>query len=444
MRALVRTCLIALLCAAVPWAAFAKGLLRDPDIEYALGRLASPLFTAAGLSASRMRIVVVDDDEPNAFVVDNQHIFIHSGLILRLKSASELQAVLAHEIAHITGGHIARRAANSRAASQAAMIGMMLSGVAIAAGADGRAATGVALGVAGSAQRVLFGHTRAEESSADQTGIRIMARAGVPPQAMLDVLELFRGQEVLAESRQDPYARTHPLSRDRLRALRGYAAASKVTSNRDAEADYWYARARGKLEAFIRPPSATLRKVKASDASDIALMRRAVALHRIPKPKEAIATINTLVAKRPKDPYFAELQGQILLESRQFSAAVAAYRRAAQLAPREAQIQSGLGRALLATGDKGALGSAIKALEAARAREPWDPTTLRHLASAYAQSGNEGMATLNAAEAHVLRGDFAAALPLAKRAGAALGHASVGWNRAQDVIDACERVLNRK
>ncbi|WP_090059207.1 M48 family metalloprotease [Celeribacter neptunius] len=436
--------LIIMTLLALPLAASAKGILRDPDIEYALSRLAGPIFDAAGLSSRRVRIIIIDDDQPNAFVADNQHVFIHSGLLLRLDSAAELQAVIAHEVAHITGGHITQRYGQAKTASTVAGLGLLLSGAVIASTGNGQAAAGLAMGISGSAARVLNGHTRAQEASADQAGIRYMARAGVPPQAMLDVLDMFRGQEVLSTQRQDPYTRTHPLSRERMRALKGYVAATPAANPPDGEAEYWYARARGKLEAFIRPPSYTLRRVKPSDSSDIGLMRRAVALHRQPKPDEAIATINRLVAARPKDPYYAELQGQILLENRQFGAAVSAYGRAAAMAPSNAQIQSGLGRALLARGQSADLPRAIKALEAARGRDPYDTLLLRHLASAYAKSGNEGMAALNAAEAHVLRGDFKAALPLAKRASAALGHGTVGWNRAQDVIDAAEQALKRR
>ncbi|MCA0043629.1 M48 family metalloprotease [Celeribacter sp. ASW11-22] len=428
----------------MPVIAQAQTILRDPDIEYTLGRLARPIFEAAGLSPSRMNILIIADDSPNAFVLDNSHIFIHSGLILRLDSAAELQAVIAHEAAHITGGHIVQRYGQVDMATRTAALGLLLSGAALAAGAEPSGAAGMAMGVAGSAQGVLLGHTRAQEASADQAGIRFMANAGVPPQAMVDVLDMFRGQEVLSSARQDPYARTHPLSRDRLRALQGFVAATPNNGQPDASADYWYARARGKLEAFIRPPSFTLRRVKASDTSDIALMRRAVALHRLPDRDQAISTINKLVSIRPDDPFYAELQGQILLENREFDSAVRAYQRAAQKAPRNAQIQAGLGRALLATGTASNLNPAIKALESARARDSYDPKLLRHLAGAYAKAGNEAMAALNASEAHLLRGDCAAALPQAQRASASLGHGTVGWNRAQDVVDACEGALGKK
>ena len=71
-------------------------ILRDPDIEYALKQLALPMINAAGLNARDIEILVVKDSKLNAFVVDTQHVLIHSGLILKMKSAEELQAVIAH------------------------------------------------------------------------------------------------------------------------------------------------------------------------------------------------------------------------------------------------------------------------------------------------------------------------------------------------------------
>ena len=76
------------------------------DIEHALAELARPLISAAGMSPSRVRIMVVQDPEMNAFVLDGGHVFVNSGLIMRLGSAAELQSVFAHELAHIANGHI--------------------------------------------------------------------------------------------------------------------------------------------------------------------------------------------------------------------------------------------------------------------------------------------------------------------------------------------------
>ena len=144
MRALRIGCLAALL-ALVAFAASARTLLRDPDIEYALKKLAEPIVGVSGMSIGRIDIMVIHDDRMNAFIVDDRTVFIHSGLILRLGSAAELQSVIAHEIAHIANGHIPRRAGNRRAAGRSAFAGMAL-GLAAALAGDPSAGAGLALG----------------------------------------------------------------------------------------------------------------------------------------------------------------------------------------------------------------------------------------------------------------------------------------------------------
>ena len=54
------------------------GLLRDSDIEAGLSRIAAPVLIAAGLSPVSTKVLVVDDDRLNAFVIDRHHIFLHS------------------------------------------------------------------------------------------------------------------------------------------------------------------------------------------------------------------------------------------------------------------------------------------------------------------------------------------------------------------------------
>ncbi|ALG90611.1 peptidase M48 [Actibacterium sp. EMB200-NS6] len=414
-------------------AARAQGLIRDAEIEHALRQLVAPVATAAGFSASQLRVMVINDASLNAFVIDGRTIFVHSGLLLKLDSAEQVQGVLAHEMAHIANGHITRRMANLRGAQSAAGMGLLMS-AALALSGNPQAAAGVAAGSSSSAQRLFFAHTRAEEASADQAGVRYMARAGLDPAAMVDVLEIFRGQEALSPGRQDPYVRTHPLTQDRLRAMRGFAAAYGGTAQANPAAEYWFNRAQGKLGAFMQNPSYTLRRIKPSDTSDSALMRRAIAYHRKPDAKAALREINTLAARRPSDGYIEELRGQILLESRDFGGAVRSYQRAVQLAPNEPLIQAGYGRSLLALDTADGTRRALSVLEQARARDPFDPRLLRDLAVAYARLGNNGMASLATAERYAVQGRFRDAAVHAERAAGLLPHGSSGALRAQDVL----------
>lgn len=434
LRTVVTVCMLLL---AAP--AQAVTLLRDPDIEHALNRLAGPVLEAAGLS-SQLPVIVVDDNSLNAFVVSQDAIFVHSGLILRTSSASELQFVIGHEAAHIANGHITRRALNIDRSERIAQLGLALGVAAAAASGNGSAGAGVAFGMAGTAQRILYGHTQAEESSADLSAIRWMAIAGLDTSGALSLMEVFRGQEVLSEARQDPYARSHPLSRDRLRRLQALADSYGGRGTDRAEDRYWYERAKGKLSAFVRNPKWTEARAAESPAKDIELMRLAVVKHRRSDWRGATALMDQALSVRPGDPWYLELKGQILLEGRQFSAAEAAYRAAARGAPRDPLILAALGHAMVIQGGDARLREALDVLERARAQDYRNAGVMRDLGAAYAQLGQPGMAALAVAERHALAGRMKDARIQAERASGLLPQGSPPWQRAQDVLNATEEV----
>lgn len=414
----------------------AAGLLRDPDIEYALSRLALPVLNAAGLSGSQVDILLVDDDGLNAFVVDASHIFITSGLLMRLQSAPAVQSVFSHEAAHIANGHLTRRFTNRGNANTAAGLGVLLALAAAAAGADGKAVGGIAIGTASSAQRVFLAHTRAEEASADQSGARFLSAAGIDPNSYVDVLNIFRGQEALSAVRQDPYMRSHPLTNDRIRAMKGYAAAFPAQGTPDAASEYWFQRARTKLSAFKRNPSWTLRQYKKNDKSELAELGRAIAYHKRADLAQAEAAMTTVLAKRPNDPFYLELLGQIRFENRDFDGAVSAYRAAHNAAPRHGLILAGYGRSLLTANTTSGNAQALKVLQQAYARDPRAPRMLRDLAMAYARAGQNGMASVTTAERYALSGRLSDAAIHAKRALATLPAGTSAARRADDILRA--------
>ena len=433
---------VVILWALLPVVAQAQSirLLRDADVEHGLAKLAEPLLRAAGLSPNRVRVLVVDDSGFNAFVIDQRAIFVNYGLILKSDTPEMLQAVLAHEAAHITNGHIGRRTQNMRSANTAAGFGAAL-GILAAAAGGGKAAAGIALGAQSSALRSFLSHTRAEEASADRTAIGVMRLAGVNPQGMVDVHKLFSGQEVLGASHQDPYMRSHPLSRDRVRAAEAYVASLDRLPDSDPEAVYWLARVKGKLSAFTRAPSWTKRRMSTETYTDVKQMRAAIAAHRQNNFSAASREMRGLLAARPNDAFYHELWGQILHENRRWSDAVSAYSRAAQLAPKDPLILAGLGRAQLSAGQANA---AIKTMEQARSLDFRNANLLRDMSLAYAQTKQTGMAALVTAERYALQGRLKDAGPHSKRAMQLLPNGSPAWRRAQDVLIAFEQDEKRK
>ncbi|MCE8531878.1 M48 family metalloprotease [Ruegeria pomeroyi] len=432
--------LVVLLWLVTAGSASAITLLRDPDIENGLEELAFPILRAAGLNPRRVKLLVVDDSSLNAFVLDHNAIFIHSGLIQKVARADILQAVIAHEAAHIANGHIARRIGNFENAQTLSKLGLALSLIAAAAG-GGEAAAGIAAGTQSSALRGFLKHTRAEESAADNSAASYLRWSDISLRGLVDLHRTFAGQELLSVGRQDPYMQSHPLTRDRIRNAEAFLQSYGDKAPENPNADYWFARVRGKLSAFSRSSKWTLGRAPEEAHRDIRLMREAIAWHRDRNLSRARAAIDGAIALRPEDPFYVELKGQILMEHRQTQSAVATYEQAVDLAPNNALILAGYGRALLSAGQDRA---ALEVLERARAREYRDLRMLRDLAVAYAKLGNDGMASMVTAERYALQGRPEDALIHAKRAVGALPTGSPGWQRAQDVLLASERSVKRK
>ena len=425
---------LAIFCALNASAAQSISLLRDPDIEHGLQQLADPILRAASLNSESVKVWIINDMSLNAFVIDHKHIFLHAGLVLQLKSAAQLQSVIAHEAAHISNGHISRRLANARRAKMATSFGVLVGAAAVAAGHTD-AGLGLALGATGSVNRVLLAHNRIEESAADQSAVRFMELAKVDPTAMAEVFKLFIGQSTLSEDYQDPYTRSHPLNQDRIRTIHAYAA-NATPHPPDAKHAYWFSRIQGKLSGFLRAPQWTMRR--ATGSSDVNRMRRAIAEHRSGRSSTAQQTIAQLVTDHPNDAFYRELQGQILLESLEFSAATKAYASAAKLAPSNALILGGYGRSLLAQNTKSSNAQALKILQKARNLDSRDARILRDIGTAYARNGQQGRAFLAIAERYALQGDMQNAAIQAKRAEDLLPRGSAARQKAQDILDTAK------
>ena len=417
--------------------AAAQSLIRDAEIERTLDRLAAPVLEAAGLSPGRVEILIAEDPSLNAFVATPQAMVLHSGLLSRFERPETLIGVIAHEAGHIAGGHLQRRAIAARQLQGPAAVAMAL---AIAAGAagGGEAAAALAIGGPEAARRSFLSHTRAEEAAADQAALDAMTGAGIDPDGMLDILRSFAGQEVFLSDRLDPYAVTHPLSSERIALLeRRVAAASTRGARLDPELAYWHDRMQTKLDAFLERPERVLARLEREDPeAETTLYARAIALHRMARTEEALAELERLLRRRPDDPFFWELRGQILLEAGRADEAVEPLRRAVALAPDEPLIRGLLGRALLGAGDPR---EALETLERAARDDPGDARVLRDLAYAYARAGRDGDAALATAERLAVAGAFQEAHRQARRAQDLLPEGSPGWLRADDIALAAER-----
>ena len=439
---------VSVICAAAPWspamAAKKLSFVSDAEIENTIRAYATPLFQAADLEPSAVRIHLVNDKSLNAFVAGGQNLFLNTGLLMRTEHAGQVVGVIAHEIGHIAGGHLARIHDAMRDTTAQTILAYVLGGVA-AIGA-GRPELGQAIILGGQqiALRSLLRYSRTQESAADQAALRVLDATNASAQGLLEFLEILGDQELLSVRHQDPYVRTHPLTNDRIEALRDHVSRSPGVRPLPAGYAERHRRMRAKLMAFLNPISRTLREFKATDTAVEARYARAIALcgcgpgQRRADLEKALPLIEGLIRERPADPFFHELLGQMLFENARVAESIDPYARAVQLQPDSHLLRVGLARAQLEINDPALLEAAILNLRAALLRQPDSLFIWHQLVIAYGRDGQMGMSALAMAEEAFLRGNKRKARFHAKRAEEALPQGSPAWFQAQDIQGAAE------
>jgi len=414
-------------------------VIRDAETETMLRTFATPLFRAAGLEPNLVRIVVIRDDAINSFVTTGNRMFIHTGLIERVESASGLVGVIAHETGHVYGGHLARLPEIMRQAMYESIAALLIGAAAGVAGRDSGAAFGAAAGGSEMAQRNVLSFTRGMEASADQDAMMFLDDNKWSARGLLDLFHQLEGEEALYSSNQDPYILTHPLTHDRVAFVQHHVDTSPYSAAPlPAGWEDEFQMVRAKLRGFLTPSSITLKRVAANDNAAPARYERAIALYRLGHTTEAVALLDGLMAERKDSPWLHEMKGQVLFEGGRVRDSIPAYREAALLAPTQPLIHQGLGRAMIESGDPTLLMPAVQELRTALRGERDDDFTWHQLGIAWGRLGNIGEADLALAEEALLQGDIQAAHGFAARAEAVLPPGPSRL-RAQDITNAVKK-----
>nr|WP_314434561.1 M48 family metalloprotease [uncultured Brevundimonas sp.] len=413
--------------------ASAQSMIRDTEIEGIIRGWADPVFVAMGLNPSDIEVLLVNDNDLNAFATRGRIMGVNTGLILRTKNPSELLGVMAHEAGHIKNRHTLRDGAQN-AGKQPMFMTMALGALAIAAGAPD---AGVAL--LGSSQ--YFGtigalqYLQSQEGEADLTGARALERAGESGAGLVSFFENFRSQEVFSDARRYPYFRSHPLSSQRIESMRRFVQDQPHYSHRDSpERMAQHALILAKIHAFMDPPNQTLRSYPSTDTSLPGRYARAIAWYRDGQTDRALTAVDELIAGDETNPYFQELKGQVLFEEGRPVEAVTAHREAVRLAPDAPLLRVNLAHALIETNNPANLDEAISQLKHATVAEKDNTMAWRLLSQAYASKGMEGEARLASAELYFAAGAEKEAVQFALRARSMLQPTSIEWRRAMDIV----------
>lgn len=418
--------------------------IRDAEIENTIRMYATPLFQQAGVEPSAVQIHLVKDNQINAFVAEGLNLFINTGLIVKTQHAGQLIGVIAHECGHIAGGHLVKGQGEMENAGYTSLASMILGAAAAVAARRGDVGSAIMMGGNDMAERSYLAFSRTIEGSADTAALTFLDNLHQSSRGFLEFMEMLGDQELLVSTRQDPYVRTHPLTRERVDEVRHHVETSPWS---DAPVPPAYVephrRIVAKLIAFMEPLATTLSHYKEDDNSLESRYARSIAYYRKPDLGRALPLIDGLIAERPEDPYFHELKGQMLFENGRGKEAIPEYKLSVKYLPDNALLREELGQVELEAEDPAQLPDAKEQLTFVTQHEPDNASGWRFLATVYGRMNDDTMAAASMAEYALLAGQWSEALHDAVKALQNLKRGTPTEIRMQDVRAQAEQMRDQ-
>ncbi len=371
-------------------------LVEDPELERYLADLGARLVAASDAPGQTFHFFMVRDPSINAFAAPGGHIGVHSGLLLAAQTESELAAVLAHEIAHVTQRHLARAydsASRMSLPTAAAILAAILIGT-----QNSEAGQAALMTVqAGNIQRQID-FTRGNEREADRIGMQMLARTGFDPLGMPAFFERLQAQTRYYGDRVPPFLSTHPVTRDRIADAQARADQLRPAKPRD-ELDFHLMRMRLRvLEG--RDPVRLRAGLEAGEAGLPEAARRyglALAELRSGAADQARARLAALHRADPDRLTYRLALAEALERSGRHDAALGLYRDTLALYPGNLIVAQQLARTLLDGGEPRAAYDLLDPLLRQNSSAP---------PSAYALLGRAARALGRTADAHEAMAEY--------------------------------------
>lgn len=385
-------------------------VLEDPLLDDYLNDLGQRLTRHTALGEDSFHFFLVDDPSVNAFAGPGGYIGVNTGLILTTESESELAAVLAHEIAHVTQKHLARswQAASDMSIPQAAvLIAAAVLGATVSPDAGLAAMMG---GQAAMLQRQID-FTRANEHEADRIGITLLADAGFEPRAMASFFTRMGRANRDQVIRLPEFLRTHPVTTTRIAEALDRAGEHGYRQPAD---DLRYQLLRERLRSShqdrLTPVASDLERALAEGRyrnRDAARYGLALALMAEQKRQAGLDMLRTLHQEHPAVPEYAVAAAQAAATMGNYKQALAFLTQTEAHLPNNVPLALTRCKLLL---DSGQPDQAVPLVSALLERRPQDPQVHALAAQALRQTGNVLASHEHLATHYYLRGDTQAAI----------------------------------
>jgi predicted Zn-dependent protease len=393
--------------------------LDDPEVASFLNRLGNRLSSRSSESRQEFEFFALRDPTLNAFAMPGGYIGVHTGLILAAKTESELAAVLAHEISHVTQRHLARLLNKSGEGQVANLLALAVAILAARSSPD--LAVGAMMAGQGLAVQNQLNYSRDFEREADRVGLELLERSDFDIRGMLAFFERMQKFGRLYDNNAPGYLSTHPLTTERLADM-GNRIQSRPYKQVPDSLEFHLVRA--KLRAQTGTPRDAVaefesRLAERSPAAAEAAVRYglAQAYLRDGRPVAAQREVDELRRLKVVSPMVETLDAQVRLKQGDAAAAAAILRGAQPRFPQERAVAYGLMESLL---EARLPNDALKFAEDDLLSYPSDAKMHFLQAKTYAMLGRRLQQHRAQAEAYALLGQLAAAaeqLELAQKSG---------------------------
>lgn len=190
-------------------------LLEDAEVQNYLNDIGSKLVRASKAERYHFRFYPILDQNVNAFAVPGGFIAINTGLLTSVQHESEVAAVLAHEIAHVTEEHAARMLFSQRTTPWI-LIASVAVGILAAKSGSGDAAVAALIGGQGLIMQNQLSFTQKLEEEADRVGMETLKKSGFDPSAMPEFFGRLLQKERYQVNPAPAFLRTHPVTVKRI------------------------------------------------------------------------------------------------------------------------------------------------------------------------------------------------------------------------------------
>lgn len=275
--------------------------IDDPEVESYLQSLGARLSASGQTGERNFSFFALKDPTINAFAMPGGVIGVHSGLIVTSQSESELAAVIAHEMAHVSQHHIGRSMSQQGGAT-ALMIASLLIAVLAARNSPMAAEAAIATGQAAVLQSQL-NYSRDFEREADRIGLQILEGGGFDPQGMPLFFERMQ-QAYRTDGDAPAYLRTHPLTTERISDVQGRV---RNLPYRQVPDSIEYALTKAKLAVLQETPRETIERLRKQEGGRVqdraarlyALTLAYIAERNYTEARRSYAALNGLKLKTP-------------------------------------------------------------------------------------------------------------------------------------------------